>query len=95
MISLEIQLKSIDFSFLYGVFFSILLNINYKFIYFSKGIKKIILNLFFVIDNTFLYFIILRYLNNGVLHTYFLLSIILGFFSVNKLTSKLLKSRNY
>ena len=95
MISLEIQLKSIVFSFLYGVFFSILLNINYKFIYFSKGIKKIILNLFFVIDNTFLYFIILRYLNNGVLHAYFLLSIVLGFFSVNKLTSKLLKSRNY
>ena len=94
MIPLNIQIKTIIFSFIYGCFFSFLLNINYKFIYLSKGIKKIVFNLMFVIDNVLLYFIILRYLNNGVLHFYFILSIILGFLSVNKLTSKYLKPKN-
>jgi len=89
MISLDIQLKSILFSFLYGCFFSILLNLNYKFIYYSKGIKKILINIFFVIDNVLLYFIILRYINCGIFHFYFLLSIILGFVIVNKVTSKI------
>ena len=72
MIPLNIQINSIIFSFLYGSFFSILLNINYKYIYYSKGIKKILINLFFVIDNILLYFIILRYINNGIFHFYFL-----------------------
>lgn len=94
MIPLNIQIKSIIFSFVYGCFFSFLLNINYKFIYFSKGIKKIIFNMIFVIDNTLLYFIILRYINNGIVHFYFILSLILGFTTVNKVTSKIFKPLN-
>ena len=88
---LKIQLKSIIFSFLYGCFFNLLLKINYKYIYYSKGILKILINLFFVIDNTLLYFIILRYINNGIFHFYFLLSIILGFIFVNILSNKVFK----
>ena len=89
MIPLNIQIKSIVFSFLYGVFFSFLLNLNYKFIYYSKGILKILINIFFVVDNVFLYFIILRYINNGIVHFYFLLSLVIGYFSVNKVSSRL------
>lgn len=88
MIPLDIQIKSIVFSFLYGVFFSFLLNINYKFIYYSKGIIKILINIFFIVDNVFLYFILLRFINNGIVHFYFLLSLFLGFLSVNKMASK-------
>ena len=66
MIPLDIQIKSIIFSFLYGMFFSFLLNLNYKYIYYSKGVFKILVNVFFVVDNVFLYFIILRYINNGI-----------------------------
>ncbi len=91
MISLDIQLKSILYSFFYGILFNFLLKLNYKFIYYSKGIIKILINIFFVIDNVFLYFIILRYINNGIFHFYFLLSIVLGFIIVNKVTSKITK----
>ena len=91
MIPLDIQLKSILYSFLYGIFFNFLLKLNYKFIYYSKGIIKILINIFFIIDNAFLYFIILRYINNGIFHFYFLLSIVLGFIIVNKVTSKITK----
>jgi len=90
MIPLDIQIKSIIFSFIYGIFFSFLLNLNYKFIYYSKGILKILINIFFVVDNVLLYFIILKFLNNGIIHFYFLLSLFLGFISVNKVTSKIL-----
>ena len=89
MISLDVQIKSIVFSFIYGVFFSFLLNLNYKFIYYSKGILKALINLFFIIDNVFLYFIILRFINNGIVHFYFLLSMFIGFLSVNKISSKI------
>lgn len=91
MIPLDIQLKSILYSFLYGILFNFLLKLNYKFIYYSKGIIKILINIFFIIDNAFLYFIILRYINNGIFHFYFLLSIVLGFIIVNKVTSKITK----
>ena len=90
---LSLQLKSILFSFVYGCFFYLLLHINYKYIYYSKGIKKVLINLFFVIDNVLFYFIILRYINNGIFHFYFLLSIILGFYFVNILTTIFLKKR--
>lgn len=92
MIPLNIQLKSIIFSYLYGCFFSFLLNFNYKFIYYSKGIFKILINVIFVVDNVFLYFIILRYINYGIIHFYFVISLVLGFFSVNKVISKMQKS---
>ncbi len=91
MIPLNIQIKSILYSFLYGILFSFLLNLNYKYIYYSKGIIKLLINLFFIIDNVFLYFIGLRLLNGGIFHFYFLISIILGFISVNSLTSKIFK----
>ena len=89
MIPIDIQIKSIAFSFLYGMFFSFLLNLNYKFIYYSKGIAKVLINIFFVVDNVLLYFIILRYINNGIVHFYFLLSLVIGYFSVNKVSSRL------
>lgn len=88
---LKVQLTSILFSFLYGCLFSFLLKINYKYIYYSKGTIKLLINLFFIIDNTLLYFIILRYVNNGIFHFYFLTAIVLGFFSVNILSNKILK----
>lgn len=92
MIPLDIQIKSIIFSFVYGAFFSVLLNLNYKFIYYSKGIIKLLINIFFIIDNVFLYFIILRYINNGIVHFYFILFIFLGFISVNKMANKIVFS---
>ena len=87
--NLEVQIQSMIFSFVYGLFFSFLLNLNYRVLFTSKKYIQVIGNLFFIIDNVLLYFILLRYINNGVLHLYFLLLVVLGFFVGNPTTKKI------
>ena len=87
MIPLKIQIISVFISYLYGIFFSILLNLNSKYIYNTKKIKKILFNFIFVFDNVLLYFIILRHINDCILHYYFIIALFLGFLSVNKVSN--------
>ena len=87
MIPLRIQIISVFISYLYGIFFSILLNLNSKYIYNTKKIKKILFNFIFVFDNVLLYFIILRHINDVILHYYFIIALFLGFLSVNKVSN--------
>jgi hypothetical protein len=89
MINLRIQVISIVISYLYGIFFSIMLNVNSKYIYNEIKKKRLLFNFLFVFDNILLYFIILRYVNEGILHYYFIIALILGFLSVNKMTSRI------
>lgn len=77
--TLKIQIISLIISFLYGIFFSILLNINYKLIYNDNKLIKIISTFLFIVFNSLLYFLILLKINNGIVHIYCLLSLILGF----------------
>ena len=79
MINLSVQFISLVVSFLYGMFFYILLEINYKFLTFSYIIIKILLSFIFVLFNTLLYFIILLYINKGYVHIYFLFCILCGY----------------
>ena len=76
---LTIQINSLIFSFVYGVIFYVLLEINYKFLYNEKLLIKVIYTLFFLLFNTILYFIGLIKINNGAVHVYFILSILVGF----------------
>ena len=79
---LNIQIYSIIFSLLFGVIFYFLLD-NFNKIKFGKNyIFKIIASLLFVFIIAFLYFIGLLYINNGYVHIYFLLSILVGYMFV-------------
>ncbi len=78
-----VQIKTIIVSFLFGIFFSIVLGFNYKFIIGGRKVLGIILTFMFVIVNVLLYFIIMRRINYGIFHQYEILSIILGFFCEN------------
>lgn len=80
---LKIQIISLLFSYLYGILFSFLLNFNYKIIYLKNKLYKILTTFLFVIVCTLIYFIILKIINEGIVHLYFFLMIILGFFTVN------------
>ena len=80
MIALNIQLISFGVSFLYGMLFFILLEINYRFLTFSSIVVKTILSFLFVLFNTLLYFVILLYINKGYVHIYFLLCMLVGYF---------------
>ena len=95
MIPLNIQVKSIIFSFLYGGLFSNFTHLNYKYIYYSKGIFKLIINIMFIVDNVLLYFLILKCINNGIIHYYFIISIIIGFIIVNKVSNRWFIKKNH
>lgn len=78
--NLKVQIISLLFSFLYGICFSFLVNVNYKFLFAKKLVYKILITLLFIIDMSLLYFIIIKRINNGIIHSYFLLMILLGFY---------------
>ncbi len=76
---LKTQLLSIMFSFGYGIICSYLYNINYNFIYKTSILYKIVINLLFCINLGLVYFLLLKVINNGIVHIYFILSFLLGF----------------
>lgn len=89
--NLEIQLKLILFSFVFGAFLALMIDLNRKFLYSSQIIYKIIFTFFFVIVNAFLYFIILQKINNGIIHIYSIFCIIFGFFTEHIIRKKVVK----
>lgn len=94
MMNLKTQVILIIFSFFYGFIFSIFLNLNYKFIYSSNKILRVLSSLFVVIIAVLVYFIGIKKINNAILHPYSILMIILGFFvdvSLNRIIAKKLK----
>lgn len=75
---LKIQFLTLGYSFIYGIFFSFLLTINYNFIYKSNKIAQWLITILFILINTLFYFFILKKINNGIIHPYFLFVFILG-----------------
>lgn len=80
---LNIQINSLIFSFAFGIFFSIFININHKIIFNSKKIIKIIGTTLVVFSSVLLYFIILLNINNATFHPYELIMIVIGFILEN------------
>ena len=76
---LSVQIKLLIFSFLYGVFLGIIMRFNYKLLYNSDYVLKILSTFLLVISSVLLYFVILLKINYGIVHYYSILLIILGF----------------
>lgn len=89
--SLEVQFQTFIYSFFFGTFFSFMFNLNYRVLFSSRGIFKIIINVLFIVIHVLLYFIFLKMINSGVLHIYFLLFILIGFLFGNFYTKKIRK----
>ena len=85
---LSIQLQVLTVSFAYGIFFSYLLKIQYKFLFESKLFYKILLTVLFVFDNCLLYFLFLKLINHGIFHPYFLFLLVIGYLFGNYLVRK-------
>ena len=75
---LIIQIKSLAFSFIYGIFFAFTYKINRKYLINNYLFLKIIINMLFILDHVLCYFILISNINNGILHIYFLFLFILG-----------------
>jgi hypothetical protein len=76
---LDIQIYSLGYSFLFGCIFYILLDIFYNFVYVKKVILRIIFSFIFTMGMAIFYFVGLLYINNGYLHIYFIVSILVGY----------------
>ena len=87
--TLIIQIQSIALSFIYGIFYSLLFNIFYKFLFQKNKIVNIISNFLFSFFIFGFYFFLLYKVNNGIIHIYFLLSMLVSFLLYNKIFVKL------
>ena len=87
--SLIVQIKLIIFSFFFGIVFSLFISLNYKLIYNNNPIVKAISSLLCIIIATLTYFIMLEKINDGILHIYSLLVVIIGFIIESTITRKI------
>lgn len=76
--NLQIQIITLVFSFLYGIFFSILATVQYKFINHDKKWIRLSITFLFILVNVLLYFIGLRKLSEARLHPYLLIAFFIG-----------------
>lgn len=76
---LQTQVNTLLFSFFFGMIFSFLLTIHYRFIYHDKKSYQIISTFLIVIGSTIFYFIGIRKINYGIFHPYSAIMILLGF----------------
>ena len=89
MINLSIQIKTFAFSFLYGIFLNLIIDFIFlKIVKFKMLLRILFLNIL-VLLFSIIYFILLLCINNGVIHFYFLLFILLGYLFSLKLLKKI------
>ena len=86
MIELNIQIKSLLFSFSFGFILYFIIDVFNKIVTKFKMVGKIIATLLFTLLLAVLFFIGLVYINNGYLHIYFIVLIIVGYM-ISKLFS--------
>ena len=75
---LKVQILTLFYSFLYGIFFGGTLDINYKLINKASKLYTIIIHFLFVIFHILAYFFLLQKVNNGIFHPYALIALIIG-----------------
>lgn len=80
MMNLKIQIISLIFSFLYGILFSLLINFHYSLLFSKKKVLQVFFTFLFLLDMALLYFLIIRIINQGIIHIYFYLVLFLGFY---------------
>lgn len=87
--SLKVQINLILISILFGSLFSLYLRFLYPYIKKQKKYVYYFLSFFTVFNFSLLYFVILQKINNGILHIYAFLCIIIGFLLEHTLHSLL------
>ena len=81
MISLNIQIKLLVFSLIYGFLFSSFLDILYPLIKKTNKFYQIILSFFFILLMAIIYFIAIDKIGYVIFHLYSIIAIVVGFVS--------------
>ncbi len=90
MMNLDIQIKTLLFSLLYGFVFNAFVTLLNKYIYNKKVVVQVISTLILTLFSTITYFIILQKLNEAIIHPYFLIMFIVGY-GLTNVVKKILK----
>ncbi len=75
------QILLVIVSFFFGVLFELIHSICYKIIYCKKIVVKVFLTFLLILLQSLLYFYILLKINNGIIHIYGIISILVGILS--------------
>ena len=86
---LETQIQSVAISIFFGLFVSLTFNLLYPFVLKLNKTVKFFITFLYVFINVTLFFLLLMLVNNGIIHIYFLLSLLIGFCIGNKTTKRL------
>ena len=89
--SLIIQIQSLAYNFLFGIYFALLFNLSYKILFTKNLFINLFTNTIFIFSNIILYFYIIFRINDGIIHIYFLFIFLLSFFLYNQLFQKIRK----
>ena len=82
---LDIQIYSFIYSFMFGIIFYFLLDIFNKLVDKLNKVLKFFVSIIFILLIGCIYFLGLLFINNGVIHIYFLLSILVGYIFAYKI----------
>ena len=93
MISLKIQIYTIIFSFLYGIFFSLLIDFNYKFIHSKNKITKYFSTILIILLGVIIYFIGIMKISYGIFHVYSILCILSGYILISFIQGSIAKKK--
>lgn len=91
MINLSIQMKLLVFSFIFGFFFSLLIELFNNKTKKCKTIVKIVLSFIIVFLSTIVYFEGIKKIGHAIFHIYSIITIILGFLFYDLIAKKLKK----
>lgn len=74
------QIKSLLFSFCFGIIFSIIITLFEKIIYHKKLLFQILNTFLISILSCLIYFICIKKINYGIIHIYFVTMVLIGMF---------------
>lgn len=89
-----IQLLSFFASFCFGFFFHVLTNFHFKLTDTYPIWLKYLTTFLFIVDITLMYLLLLYYLNDGVVHIYFVFFVLFGFALYGYLSKNVNISKN-
>lgn len=94
MIELNIQIDLIFFSIIYGIIFSLFLDLNYKLLHHKNIFIKYISTIIFTAIGIITYFYGIQKICYGIFHIYSLILIIIGFIIPNLIFKVIEKLKN-
>lgn len=77
--NLQVQINTLIFSFLYGIFFEITFHVTTPVIYHKINSIRYLGTFIFIILHVISYFLILQKINHGVVHVYSIFCLIIGY----------------